>query len=589
MLQALSALSEGSTDSHFSEIQPPSTHGSLCVPSDRTPEPFFQTVSSSTTNTTTNPSAQLKSSESMEDEKHEEEASLPCDYSLFDSHFSPEHGISEVKSQKQPTTDRKSLHTKELHTTTQMEEEPFYFVYSPKTDHLNKSLILFSTGFEECPYLTQQNCLSEEVFHLQDKTVTTPGPPFLCRQDSVEILHANDISTMQTKKDIFGSDLARSASKSDMRLPLEKVYLDTEIDSQVFTPGCVIRERQSNDLCKDSEKKSNGIENDHSSEELNETEVEAKVSDLIEIESLYDVFETSVDASEVDPGDVESFFDELKSIGQVYWAEPIHISDPSPLSGSFEDLNTLQQNSELLKHPVLDDFASMDKSMFQLSRPTDRSFIDSVKHSSSASPEKSALSITTPDHKQASRSVSVQMKSSPSSHIVQRKDIPYTDNSKHSILPRRFKLDTSTPYRAVQSWTDLHIQQNTTTYHTSKVSTSAGENLNRPGESCLPPSSFPEWQSDDCLHRTSRAEQKTLSASLDTGLWADEAYEEVDRMGNEGQMVWENRQTCCCCDHQCNSCKRNNQQVSHSFPNLSSNFPRHGQVDTGGTSLFGLF
>lgn len=33
-------------------------------------------------------------------------------------------------------------------------------------------------------------------------------------------------------------------------------------------------------------------------------------------------------------------------------------------------------------------------------------------------------------------------------------------------------------------------------------------------------------------------------------------------MGNEGQMVWENRQTCCCCDHQCNSCKRNNQQYS---------------------------
>uniref|UniRef100_A0AAV2JKL3 ITPR-interacting domain-containing protein n=1 Tax=Knipowitschia caucasica TaxID=637954 RepID=A0AAV2JKL3_KNICA len=119
--------------------------------------------------------------------------------------------------------------------------------------------------------------------------------------------------------------------------------------------------------------------------------------------------------------------------------------------------------------------------------------------------------------------------SSSSSHIVQRKDVPYADNPKHVTLPRRFKLDTSDPFRAVQSWTNLHIQHNPKGTKSSNV----------PAH---------EWQSDDCLHRISR-EHESRPVSMDTGLWTKVQDEEVDRSGGH--------QSGPLCDHTC--CKQSGQ------------------------------
>ncbi|KAM6971601.1 uncharacterized protein itprid1 [Tautogolabrus adspersus] len=293
---------------------------------------------------------------------------------------------------------------------------------------------------------------------------------------------------------------------------------------------------------------------------------------LFEIDSLDVAFQTSVDGSESENGDLDAYFQQLDNERQVYWAEPIQISNQSSLleeSGSFEASDGSPGNSLLTRGAaILDSLLSTGKVMSSL-------MSSSTIYTAPANP----------DTKSLSRSVSVQMSSSPSSHIIRRKDVPYSTDSKRStLLPTVVPLDTSTPFRAVQSWTDWQIQKNNlskmfshgapdTVQNEAIVSTGVSETIQRPtlifsSSPSLPLLSY-DRQSYDCFPEMGR-ENSTVSVSLDKGLWSDEE-EEVERNGNEDEKnLWEGNHTAtmaCCfsCDHQV-SCNNNKQHTLGNIP-----------------------
>lgn len=132
---------------------------------------------------------------------------------------------------------------------------------------------------------------------------------------------------------------------------------------------------------------------------------------LIEIESLDVMFETFQGSFQ--DGGVEGF---------VYWAEPVQVCSPSPL---------LEEH--LLPPPG---GPTPPASSPSPSTEEPRPFLSSV----CALPLQMAIPLA--------------------SHIVHRKDIPCETRPQCSRLPSGLRLDTSTPYRAVQSWTDVQIQRN---------------------------------------------------------------------------------------------------------------------------------
>lgn len=328
------------------------------------------------------------------------------------------------------------------------------------------------------------------------------------------------------------------------------------------------------------------------------TEPELKVCSPIEIESLDLVFETSVDGSEVDGdyGDVDAICRELDSDGNVYWAEPIQLPSPfrSLESGSFEASEKSPMNA-------MDLSSSTDKTTFLspdgllITQPTSLDTPTSTSPAKSLVPALTTLSFSPPTQVpgqgsfRSSRSVSVQMPSSLSSHsvshIVHRKDVPYNAaDPAPARLPAAPSLDTSTPLRAFQSWTNQQLQRNAKkppsseglqtipSQGASAKPTKASETMARPPgitSSMSLLSSFPSlsnnWPSCDSL-------LGTKSVSLDTGLWPKK---EVER-GGEGDedRRWEgvlmSSAACCCsCDHRCACCLQN----SPAKPQSAGNFP----------------
>lgn len=373
--------------------------------------------------------------------------------------------------------------------------------------------------------------------------------------------------TVQAQESVYILDTESSAGLSGSRLVSEEVCYETRIGPQI--PPCTLHdellaESKQEEFNKVSQVEIDGTESKsprrylalYDEEAQSRTEVE--VSDLIEIESLDLVFETSVDGLENEYGDVDAFFKQLDTEGRVYWAEPIQVSSTTPVlgeSGSLESSDAYPGNSLL---PALDSFSSTDKaiplsSSSSTTMDTGQASLTNAASLTEALPPFSSFS-TTPNLKPMSRSVSVQMSSSPSSHIIHRKDIPYVTDSKCNLLPSVLPLDTSTPFRAVQSWTDLQIQRN---MFIQKLSYGGlhTESTQRPAVSFSSSSSFP-LQSHDCLPGLA-GNYQTVSVSVDTGLWPDED-EDVDRNEDE-EKLWEANQTatmtcCCSCDHQGSCC-----------------------------------
>ncbi|XP_034428766.1 serine-rich adhesin for platelets isoform X2 [Hippoglossus hippoglossus] len=317
------------------------------------------------------------------------------------------------------------------------------------------------------------------------------------------------------------------------------------------------------------------------------TEVEPK--DLIETEDLDLVFETSVDSLDGETVDVDNFFQQLETEGRVYWAEPIQVLNPThELSGSSSsEVESPENSSWHIGSAALDSTSSTVKA---LSLP----FLSSATTSTDQNPEitTTASSDTPPslavapfislpansDLRLSNRSVSVQLSSSLSSHIVQRKDVPYVDDSKHtSPLPSVFPLDTSNPFRAVQVWTDVQIQRNIQKLsrqatHTVPREATTSEMTQRSTLTFSSSQSFPLMSTDSQSFDISPGmtkDYRTVSASVDTALWSDKE-EEVDRSGNKHkENLWEGNQSvsmACCssCDDHCTCCTQNTYHNQHS-------------------------
>eukprot|EP00064_Thunnus_orientalis_P001810 superscaffoldBa00000124_g1813 len=397
----------------------------------------------------------------------------------------------------------------------------------------------------------------QDVIHIKMDHLSMDLEDTLQRNEKGEGEDERHSYTVQTQESVYISDTESSASLSEgSRLVSEEVCYETEIGPQV--PSCSLHELSAEtkqeefskvsqveiDNTESKSPRSYLVLHDEAQEAHSRTEVEA--SDLIEIESLDLVFETSVDGSEGEYGDVDAFFQQIDTEGRVYWAEPIQVSSTTPVlgeSGSIESSDAYPENTLFPRgSAVLDSFSSTDTSL-------------ALAPFSSFS--------TPPSLKPSSRSVSVQMSSSPSSHIVHRKDVPYVTDSKHTLLPSVLPLDTSTPFRAVQSWTDLHIQRNTLTKKLSHGDFSSSPSFPLLSTDC---------QSHDCLPGLARNYQ-TVSVSMDTGLSPDED-EELDRNGNEdeeklGEAHQAATMVCCCsCDHQCTSCTHNSYTTQHTLGNI---------------------
>ncbi|XP_056290018.1 uncharacterized protein LOC130206199 [Pseudoliparis swirei] len=391
--------------------------------------------------------------------------------------------------------------------------------------------------------------------------------------------HTETVQTQETLVYLSGTESSADLSEG-CRLVSGEVCNQTEIDPQL--PSCSRHdERSTGTLPGRCQKEVNGSETDlHDAvpEAHSRTQVEPN---LIKIKSLDWEFQTSLDGSEGDTGDGDAFFQQLDAEGRVYWAEPIQVSNPSPVfeeSVSVETSDGSPGNSHLPRgQAVLDLFTSTGSAIpLSLSSSTTMDTDQMSRNATASSDTPSSLTPAPFRHpskpqalKTSGRSVSVQMSSSLSSHIVHRKDVPYKTVSKRTLLPGSLPLDTSTPFRAVQSWTDLQIQRNPLTrmvshgaLHTARkcvplstrvTETRHGPTLKFSSSPCFPLLSD-DWQSDRCLPGMT-PHHRRMSVSVDKGMWSDEEEEVVSNGNEEEGKLWKENQTttmacCCSCDHQ---------------------------------------
>lgn len=446
----------------------------------------------------------------------------------------------------------------------------------------------------------------QDVIHVKMDHLSLDLEDTLQRNEKGEGEDERHTYTVQTQKSVYISDTESSAGLSKgSRLVSQEVCYETEIGPQF--PSCSLHDELSAETKQEEFSKVFQVETDgtesylvlHDKAREAHSRTEVKTSDLIEIESLDLVFETSVDGSEGEYGDVDAFFQQLDTEWRVFWAEPIQAFSTTPVlgeSGSLESSDGYPGNTLLPRvSAALDSFSSTGKAMtLSSSSSSSSTTMDSGQASLTNAASLTTQTVSsdttlalaqftsfskTPNLKPSSRSVSVQMSSSPSSHIVHRKDVPYVTDSKRTLPPSVLPLDTSTPFRAVQSWTDLQIQRNTLTKKLSHgvlntfpnevtVSMSASEMTQRPTVIFSSSPSFPllskDWQSHDCLPGLARNYQN-VSESLD---------KEVDKNGNEDEKrLWEANQTatvacCCSCDHQCTCCTQNSYTTQHTLGNI---------------------
>ncbi|XP_047185943.1 uncharacterized protein LOC118291080 isoform X2 [Scophthalmus maximus] len=310
--------------------------------------------------------------------------------------------------------------------------------------------------------------------------------------------------------------------------------------------------------------------------ELSETQSGASMEaeDLTKNESLDLVFETSVDGMEGENGDVDAFFEQLATEGQVYWAEPIQVLSPTH-DGS-------PGNSWLPLDSATLDSISTTGNALPLSLSSSATVgSDQNSRNTTASPDTPSSTTLapflsppeTPNLRLPRRSVSVQISSSLSSHIVHRKDVPYVADSKRTLVPSVFSLDTSDPFRAVQAWTDMQIQRNMEKLSCTVPNEVGATEMTQKSPLIFASSpSFPLLSNDCQLHDCFPGMVgKTASVSVDTGLGPDKE-EEVYRNGTrDKENLWEGNPSvtmacCCSCDHQCSCCRSYNRQ--HTLGNV---------------------
>ncbi|XP_062415048.1 uncharacterized protein itprid1 [Pungitius pungitius] len=374
--------------------------------------------------------------------------------------------------------------------------------------------------------------------------------------------------TVQTQKNVvYISDTESSAGLSEgCRVVSEEECNKTKIDPQLLSTGTQPEHCQGGGNGSENKSLSGSLILHNSVQETNRR-AEVQPKDLIKIESLEEIFQTSVDSSDGDTGDVEAFFEQLDTEGRAYWAEPIQVSNPSPVleeSVSIDSSGGSHGNSQWPSGPALPDLLpSTRRAVLYTPSSSTTMCTDQISRNKTASSSVAPAPFSSPSFKTSSRSVSVQMSSSPSSHIVQRKDVPYITDSKRTLQSSFLSLDTSTPFRAVQSWTDLQIQRSPLTNNLSQWALHTS-----PQDETLCTSAR---ETHDCYPEKTQ-HPHTTSLSVDKGLWLEE--EEVDRNGyeEEGKHWREDRRaamSCCCsCDHQCNCPTQKRDNIPFSLDEL---------------------
>lgn len=357
--------------------------------------------------------------------------------------------------------------------------------------------------------------------------------------------------TVQTWQAVNNPDISASLPEV-LTFVFQEVCKQTEKEPHVL---CSLHDPQAKDHMEESRKVNLSV--NVSENELPRSLLFYPAKELIEIDSLDWVFQTSVDGSENENGDVNAFFQQDDTECLACWAEPVQVSIPTPTfeeTGSTEALDRLAENYLLpRKHSALYSIPSTGRPMTLSSSPTT---MDADQNASSNTNSSLVPHFSSPsaklDLQSSDQSVAIQISSPLSSHIVLRKDIPYKTNSKCTLLPSVPPLDTSTPFRAVQSWTDLQIQRNALTKtllhgvpdiltipNKVTVSTSASEKTKSP------------TLTRDCFCGTSN--ECNVTGSVNEVLWLGD---EVDRNRNEDDKVWKDNHMitmpCNCTSyHQC--------------------------------------
>lgn len=414
---------------------------------------------------------------------------------------------------------------------------------------------------EESRYNKDQSCL------LRDDLDPTPSSVLDDDDDEqVDWLIIEPVNTRESHGEaVCFSDINHSSSVC------ETTETDTLVISLCLRDEAEADHRQTEEI------------NDTSSQsgEVNELPMICSRTDVTGMESLDVVFDTSVDGFESENGDMDDFFQQLDNEGRVYWAEPILVSDSSYTLKETHSFDESPRDSLLSRSSVsLDSFLSLALPSTNQTTEDPVVFVDTS--SSTVVKDLVPSQSITSDTKRTSRSVSVQMSSSLSSHIVHRKDIPYVTDSKPTPLPSAFSLDTSSPLRAVQSWTDLQIQR-----RNQKLPERA---LTLPHEADIPEGRAGKAQRSRMVYSSSPSfpllpnhsrlqdrlpgiatNYRTVSVSVDTGLGPDKE-EEMYRKGNGKSHLWEGNRSvsvacCCSCDHQSHYCADGSYRKQHVLEN----------------------
>lgn len=134
--------------------------------------------------------------------------------------------------------------------------------------------------------------------------------------------------------------------------------------------------------------------------------------------------------------------------------------------------------------------------------------------------------------KPSSHSVSLQIASFQSSHIISRKDVPFWTKTKHSQPQSNLKLETITSFFTVQKWAELQVQRNALnkiTHHSLYTDPNyqgfSSSNITHPPSMMFPSFSyFPLLSKNWGAHKSiavMAGRYETAPISLDTGLWSN--------------------------------------------------------------------
>ncbi|KAM9713062.1 uncharacterized protein itprid1 [Menidia menidia] len=174
-------------------------------------------------------------------------------------------------------------------------------------------------------------------------------------------------------------------------------------------------------------------------------------SNDLDSQSLLLGCESSVDDSDGESEDAEAFFQQLDADGRVHWAEHIQVTPVHEEFGSCEDLSPGDSDDQHFLSSTSMSSSSTISATEQISKNTTLLSNNLSSWIVEPLPSPSANQ----DFKQSNHSISF-----PSSHIIKRKDVPYSTESKPVNPLHNVRLNLSTPFQAVRSWTELRIHLN---------------------------------------------------------------------------------------------------------------------------------